>query len=765
MKIILSGGAKTINIKNGIEKKFKSSGDEVSVENYIEDIASTFSRGDTFDKALITEQSISRDGAIASEAELRQRVNDFAASSAHRNRKNESYVFLVQSEAMAELISDETFMIKGSSVVVLKTPPYSVNFFVTLLVNDITKIPDEFVYHPAAITGEVLESNAAEAVGENEDEEDAFQTSTEEFESTKMNGFGQADSLEDLGLFDDSDLPLPSDGNELFNEGLGSAIPGFDDTDNEDNSFDGVQGFVGNEQSGQFGNASINENNAGIKETNTSMGGNETSNQFNRAGIKETDAGINVSGASRENSDLGFDDFDDFESNDENTQADNFNTQADNFNTQADNFNTQAESAKAVIPGFDESDYDDTDNKTSEQSFENNDTFGEIFNEQYAPVGSVGEMQVGKSASIEDNLPDTQEEMFNAFETEAQQEQQNNMQVPQNNEQVQNNTQAVAGFDTKQLKGKQARFNRNKANQQREQAPKREAPQSTTKGLSVGKIKDALGPFAARGNSIVVTGCGGCGTSFIAHNLANIICQLGFTVLLVDMDTKGRTQSYISKCAYDNMEADGANLMAAVNSSTGINNHYTVIKQGFHLLTMGLGADTATAEELLHKEKINRFANLAKSTHNFVIYDVPFNDATNFLSDLTYTADNLVLTMDASNWGVVKTMLSVCNISSEDMQDVMFKRAQIVINRLRNLNKVMGCKIRTGTDILKVMDKMVLDLVGDDPGFYFSNFKISGIINDDPNVEDCWFEDTQYSDTKKGQAVFLELLYNIIMNK
>ena len=36
---------------------------------------------------------------------------------------------------------------------------------------------------------------------------------------------------------------------------------------------------------------------------------------------------------------------------------------------------------------------------------------------------------------------------------------------------------------------------------------------------------------------------------------------------------------------------------------------------------------------------------------------------------------------------------------------------------------------------------------------------------DDPNFENCWFESTQYSDTKIGQDIFLELLERIVLKK
>lgn len=718
MKIVLSGGVKTVNIRDGVAKKFQSSGDEFIVENFIDSIETIFTRGDSFDKALITEQSISKDGAIKSEEELRQRVNNFASSSANRNRKNESYVFLVQSEEMAELISDETFLIKNSSVVVLKTPPYSVNFFVTLLVNDITKIPENLVYKPSAVTSEVEEATA-------EVQGDPFQEAPDsQFvqQVQPQNSFDTEVAGGDLGLFDDSDLPLPVDsdeytvqdsmntpvmGNEMQRQVMSSnqspmgSIPGFDTQD-----YDDVQEYD-NQGYGTNGNMS---------------------------GAGQIQSGV-----------PGFDDYD---------------TPVQNNVTQT-GVQFMDEQQQQSIPGFDDEDYGVTQNglRSDGQDLYNGfdgSNIGPLTSPAGSAVGLAMGTAVGAAAVAAMSNSDTNNFSEDFYDDSAAQQQ---------NTQHQINDMGV-GYNNGQNVQSQQAVNNGNHYETMQAGQGQKMPSSRLKGgLNVQKVKDALKPFAARGNSIVVTGCGGCGTSTVAHNLANMVCQLGYTALLVDMDTKGRSQSYMSRAAYENMDSDGANLMAAVNSSNGINTHFSVIRQGLHLLTMGLGADTAPVDELLHKEKISRFVNLAKSSHNFVIYDVPFDDATNFLSDLTYTADNLVVVVDTSNWGIVKAMLNICNISSEDMQDVVFKRTQLVFNKLRNLHKVMGNKIKTGVDILRVMDKQVLDLIGDDPGFHFENLKISGIINDDPNIEDCWFEEVQYSDSKRGQQVFLELLYNIVMNK
>ena len=54
--------------------------------------------------------------------------------------------------------------------------------------------------------------------------------------------------------------------------------------------------------------------------------------------------------------------------------------------------------------------------------------------------------------------------------------------------------------------------------------------------------------FASRGNGIVVTGCRwDWSKHYIALNMANFIASIGYSVIIVDMDTKHRAQSYMSK--------------------------------------------------------------------------------------------------------------------------------------------------------------------------------------------------------------------------
>ena len=239
---------------------------------------------------------------------------------------------------------------------------------------------------------------------------------------------------------------------------------------------------------------------------------------------------------------------------------------------------------------------------------------------------------------------------------------------------------------------------------------------------------------------------------------------MGYTVLLVDLDTVNKAQSYISKEHYDAVEVDGASIMAAVNSNSGINAYISIIRQGFHLLTMGMASDSKKPEEAFKKDKLARFINMAKSSHNFVIYDVPFDAATHHLDQVIYTADNIILTIDYSNWGVSKTLLAMCNIGSDDMEETLFSRSQIIFNRYRPIKRILGKRLKKPTDVTDIMDTKLIELIGEDPGYAFSNLHICGSIPYDPNFENGWFAEEQYSDTKKGNDLFVQLLKNIVLH-
>ena len=868
MRVLLSGGKKTYNIIDGIRKKFTTSGDDFVVIEYLDDIMDMFSRGDYFDKAVIIEQSITRDGAITDEMQIRQRINKFSMDISKKVHKS-NYVFLSQDRNIAGMIYDEILPIANDSAVVLMGPPYKATFFADLIVKEAADLPRDWVFEPelAVPDDEDFGFNDETTNNDNVDttDMDLGMDLPEMPTNDVFSGYDYPINDNNTRIGDDLDI---NEGLEADNTGIPDDLEGMLENTGDMYTGDATQSF-GNEFEGgfkgdlgdNFGNDFVNNNgstegnwtedfgNEGEPATDNCETGSDEWNIGNNNIEQDTPIETDVMEPIKQSDELpdytenntgtgfipGFDGendmngaidtgingdvFDDIYDNTvDNTQqqqdftgdeyyGDQGNNQNQDFgndmyqNNEQNNFvdnseyngmyneqpqdnmydgqpqdNMYNEQPQDSMTGFSGDMYDDT--QTSEQSQEqgnmsgfSGDMYRQDAQDEYQAT-MENDMYNGNPAGFDQQSYD-QAAMMTAAAAGATAAAAANMnqQVPQQTMQVQKKKGIRGLFGRGQ--NNQAQY-QNMTNQLNTAQPVQSWQQDNQAMVNMGKgnnkvdinyIKQQLRPFASRGNSIVVTGCGGCGTSTVAYNLANIINQLGYTVLLVDMDTEGRTQSYISKTNYDSMEPDGANLMSAVNSSNGISAQESIVKQGFHLLTMGLGTDTAPVSELLHKEKISRFVNLAKTSHNFVIYDIPFNSAIGFLSEITYMTDNLVLVADASNWGITKLMLNVCNISLDDMQDTIFSRAQLVFNRYRNLTKLLGKKVRTGVDITKVVDMKVQELIGEDPGFHFEDLHIAGIINDDPDIENGWFDNVQYSDTPKGQAIFIELLEHIVLKK
>ena len=995
MKILISGGEKSVNIVNGIRSKFAASGDEFIVIPYIEDIPAMYSKGDTFDKALITMESVTRDNSIQDESVIRQRINTFALDASKRIKKS-LYVFLSPIEEMANIMQEETLAIEKYTAVILKAKPYSVQFFVDILVKDVAQIPADLIYKPSLIGVEqkfgdvdlddidtepqvVVRDNAGfeddfdfsdkddnldnfrddfddidedfglddgfgdnqfgdnqfgdNQFGDNQFDADGFSGNQfsdgqfsddfgdafgddfgdEEFDANEPNigqqfGTTEAQPFEDTvdpfainsGFQDGEDVQLDDsildsvEGNELvfgednfqnmqsnqFDEFDGndefsaSTQDGFDttgstdfnsniddfgddmakvqDNPNNNESVDnfsdyndlGSQADFGDEQDfDDFGDGAFDENEG------ESFTQNYSENELDRdhysqhnnsegsgvlgglvagatvatavgAGVvigKASNAVANTTGAAISKALSTIDKALDGGDANMRISGNNGVSNGEPINGQQYQQPYQQSINSDYIPGFDdEYEGDDIANSQGGQSMNpgynqssqynkfdeysqttgyddfSQDDFGQ---DAYEQAGAYQQSGINAGLTGEE-LRDFDEDAYNEQPQNPmdQMNQMNQMdQMSQTVEQKKGlfggmfgrnkkNTNAMVGAagamaaanmasqaNPNMGNGLGAGYNQpiNNANAAQVQLSKG-APNQMVDGkgkpANVNKVRDKLKPFAARGAAIAVTGFGGSGTSTVAYGLANILCQLGYSVLLVDFDVKGRTQSYITRSCYDAVEPESANIMAAVNSTTGVDRQLSIVKEGFHLLTMGLGADIKPIEEMIKKEKLNRFFNTVKNKHQFVIYDMPFDCATGFCSEITYNCDNIVMVADSSNWGMCKMMLDICNIASEDMQDTIFTRGQVIINKHRNMKKLFGHGFRNAYDMLGILDRQVVELVGD-VGLHFSNMRISGIIPDDPAVEDTYFTENNYSDTRKGQNIFLELVQNILLNK
>ena len=863
MRILLSGGFKTENIANAIRPKFESNGDEIVVEMFVENIENLYLRGESFDKIIITEQSLTQDFNIKDDNVVRNRINTFAQQQEVHDNK---IVFLTQYSRLASTILDEIVSIKDKSVIILKQPRYTVTFFQELITSDFSQLPREWIYNLETAIQNDIENNNRQQIETQESTSTTSQAEPEweEPEDDKNSEFDTPGFVdpEDWSDPDENDPNTPiefddpstwgtdtegdwepdQEGNwepdtqpnefepnetpentfesngtqggnvfETFENDGTQGVTDFDNPDNWGEQPSDTHGFEtfenGENQDTSWGEQPLDTNGDGF-ETFEQAGNAELTNEntpvtFEEPTEDDINTGYNEQVTDESQSTIGTEtqSFEDITL--QNRQVE----EPQSFDNQTQSFDENQEAGLYDTQGFTETPVEEptqtfeTPNTNGATPQQNSTTFVGIPMPQQNNQQSFGDWE--ESNGNQNNSTDDWEEQNTSDFNNDIYENQNNSQVnygndvnntnsngfndglygnndgysTQNNMNTGNNAslgnqnQGGGSFDISDYDNNRTQsFNDDIYNE----TPQDFQPVNTgvppmMQGMSINKVmtqlQNELKPFANRGNSIVFTGCGGCGTSILAYSTAKLASVLGFNTLLVDMDTEGRAQDYISRDNYISMNTDGASLMAAINSGASVESNVTKPNPGLSLLTMGIGGDTAPVNDIIHKEKISRFVNAAKSKYHFVIYDIPFKDATSYLSEITYNADNLAFVIDASNWGMTKAMINTCNIPSEEMQSTIFNKSQIIFNKYRGMQEFMGKKIRNMQDVLRITDDKVMELVGEDIGCYFSDMSIVGVINEDPNFEMGWFNTKQYVDTQAGQMMFCNLLRNIVLNK
>ena len=876
MRVLLSGGCKTESIINTIKSKFDSSGDDLFHVNYINNINDIYQRGNYFDKAIIVDQSITKDHSIDNENKLRERVNRFAFECSNRNR-NEVYMFLTGNEELANIIYEETLAIRNKSIIILKEGPYGVKFFANLIIADLGQIPEKLIFKPADevpmdMFGGFNDYQEDDVPELGETEEETPMLAVQSFDN--ITGATNLGSIRDEFQMDEGHGLAPEEDSQPYTDNDfdnydGNEFDTFNDEDNFDNfgnngnyNFDDIgdsDNFGGDsEDFGNFGGDSEGFEDFGNTDNNDfdNFGGdNEGFDNQNNGGFVVAGTGgfndnddtdyfgqFDTSGDSEIYGEGDFDqhteksgDLPDFEytpPTEELTDDDMFGDIGYNEENPIDNNNNYQEqnfddsSYQGGDYQFDNGDYDDEqyqDNEYNQQYEEDTTQYGDYdnqdnyYNEQdvngfnnpgsyrqadeeddYGMMGGAAALAVGGIAagmaagshmfSEDDYGPDNSHSLENYNQRQNQQQQsdyipgqfdaddyaqESQFNHLNYNQQQRDLLDQQPVQQAQQVPQKKGFFGRGKNKNQPAQQMYQEQS-SYNQGMqvqqaqnfgSIKKIANELATFAPRGNNICVTGCSGSGVSTVSLNLANVLANMGFQVLLVDLDTYGKSQSYFYKSEYCESMFDVAHTRIAINSRGRLTENTVVLKQGLHLMSMGIGVDAEKPEKILEKTKIGPFLNNIKREYNFVIYDTPFDLISTSFKELATLCDNLVMVVETSTHGCVKTMLSLCNLPDDDLAATFFNKAQIVFNKERKMQKLFGVQVKTAQSILEILDDKFQEITGEDYGVYFAEMSIAGIIKDDPNYELAWYETTQISDTPAGKEEYAKLVHSIVTRK
>lgn len=833
MKVMICGGAKTRNIKNALEDRFKHGEITMVVMNNMTEFESLLNRGEYIDRAVVFEQGITQDGKVTDEYDIRDRVSEFVNVFESQLSKEATLIFVVRTDDMAKIVAEESMEIGRQCRILVKQPQYTIAFMARLVSFNIELIEPELVYKLVTEEAEVDEDSQViyskyedsadsgeelktvreiqfEGLGDikaDEPKEEAydgrevsnfddelfgnvsdnsmsdFEDMEDDFKSSDVNEedtYDKEDYIEEpMSGTDEEDIDLeslfgndniPEENDEIHDKKSNN-------TDIYEENLDGVsdRGYnmpYDNQEAdlSQHGILDINEvkNNRGInfdkevedmkddKENNTT----NLWDEDDEAGIdSEPEYGepMNFGGTVVEENEGGiaslFDD-DDFNFGDESTQIEH----------------------KQVKDGLRITDEDEMDdNESVEDPFSiNDDEFEEMHKREEKSIQNISSLfeQEDDTMYEEDSLRDSEIDIEKAEEMLMLDERDNSSNTKSDEDELYSD----------HLEMRQDKFE----NEQDQFIGGGPGPNLEKQGISIGKrgkkgnknlpmsmetpisrkaeedLRKMLSTFRNKGTSIVITGTNCSGKSVTAYNLANLITRLGFTALVVDMDTVNRAQAYINSDAYDaihSLDPENPSLKQALNStSMGISKYASIVRPGFHILTMGLAGDIVKGEKLAPRQKLARFGSNVRNNYNVVIYDMPFDVATDYAEDITFTADHIMITCEASNHGLMNLMLAMCNIEKEDMQETMFAHSQLCLTKYIELKKVFGQDVKNVRQGLLRIDREVQDLLGVDPEFYFSSIPVCGIMKFNNEYERTWFSKEAYSDTREGRAEYVELL-------
>ena len=706
MNVLLLGGSRTENTVKVLEKNLRSSGVNMMTANYLSDVQEIYNRGDNFDKLIVMEQAWTYNGQYSLDSNcygqetVRDQLIEFIQDLASRYCNGQQFVFIVASSDQAELIQSETVHMIGYQAVVNMPKPITAQFMVQLILKDINSYDSEILYKPMDIAGQ---------------EEDMVESG--------QNQIGQQQEVQE-----DADT----------------------DINWEDNGVNWKDNGVNWENSG------VNWEDNGVNWENSEI-------QFT------PDTGYEFNGEELVADDNSFDESDYKVNNGSDDKE--FNTEEYSDNQNENKNNSLSETTQGTEQ---DSLYDDINNGYCDL---NTNQMVEIPNEQY-----TFNAEEFKSNPFDDTQIDTQQQItdYDPFSNQPdpynnqpdpynnQPDPYNNQPDPYNNQPDPYNNQPDPYNNQPQNPYEQQEYSEYQGNPYDDSEPDlRDNIDQNARNLANISTDDAAKLFAAfanRGNSIMVTGAPGAGTSTVAFQLANLLRLMNYTVLLVDFDIKGRSQTYMCQANYNATDHDENRLVSAVNSTSGMNQYIAIASQNLHLLNLGLDIDDKPIDQMLQKNRIMKFANQAKNGHNFVIYDVPFDFAAGHLEDITTMADNIVIVADSSTWGAMKTLLYMMNVEDEAVLETLFGKAQILFNRYRNFPKILNEKIRKPEDILKAMDKQLQEMVGADIGYQFRSIHTCGVIPFMTQLEEGWLgkEKSQWTATKEGQAIFVDILKKIV---
>ena len=313
------------------------------------------------------------------------------------------------------------------------------------------------------------------------------------------------------------------------------------------------------------------------------------------------------------------------------------------------------------------------------------------------------------------------------------------------------------------LKGVAATNSRQKANYK-----------SIKKGTNVNQIDNTknlqalLEPYIKRGGLFVFTGSANSGKTFVASNVANMLCNMGYRVCILDLDMDGKGMSYINRDTFRIVHSGNQmknNTLQVLNSTgTDFMKWADVIREGMYIITSTLNSDVDIITDQI-KTKDHSYDRLIKQltlNFNFVIVDVDFLNLVRYYHPFINTADLILDVEEATQKGMTNFLLHMCNIPDEDIENLLYTRLVLTLNKYDGMKTLFGEKVSTTANMLEILDNTYERLSQSTSDYSFTDIPIASILNYNSAYEQFWFTKKYLTDTEEGRRIFTDLLFTAL---
>lgn len=283
------------------------------------------------------------------------------------------------------------------------------------------------------------------------------------------------------------------------------------------------------------------------------------------------------------------------------------------------------------------------------------------------------------------------------------------------------------------------------------------------KAQPINALSELLKGKSSKSMVLVYTGCDGTGKTLVSANTANLLCRLGHSVLVIDLDTTGKGQSYINANCFDLVHGADPSANKVVNAlngtETALYKNLDVVRPGYHILTSTIGSESKGISEQVRKRSYYSLLYTLRSEYDFIIVDVGVKDLAVSFREIADSADHIFTVVEATTHGLMDFLLSFTNIDDEITQSMLFKRSKILLNKEDSLKSFYGRKVEDTLSLLSGLDDMVKLVTGIvDSHNTFADMEVCSILQYNSEFEQFWGTAKFISDTEAGEQLFSELL-------